>query len=48
MQPEEASDIGRFDIYLTELQPKDTLVDQRRLENRFVGYSGIASAGNRR
>jgi hypothetical protein len=33
MQPEEASDIGRFDLSLTELQPKDTSVDQRKHEN---------------
>ena len=46
MQPEEASDVGGFDFYLTELQPKDTPIDQRRHENSFVGYSGIASARN--
>jgi hypothetical protein len=48
MRPEEASDIGRFDICLTELQPKDTLIDQRRHENRFVGCSGIPLSGIRR
>jgi hypothetical protein len=44
MQPEEASDIGRHDLCLTELQPKDTPIDQRKHENRFVGCSGISSA----
>jgi hypothetical protein len=44
MQPEEASDVGRLDFALTELQPKDTPIDQRKYENRFVGCSGIPSA----
>jgi hypothetical protein len=43
--PEEASDIGHFDLCLTELQPKDTPIDQRKHENRFVGCSGISSVG---
>jgi hypothetical protein len=44
MQPEEASDIGRIDICLIELQPKDAPVDQRKYENRFLGCNGISSA----
>jgi hypothetical protein len=39
MQPEEASDIGRFDLCLTELQPKDTPIDQWKHKNRFCGDS---------
>jgi hypothetical protein len=45
MQPEEASDIGCFDRSLTELQPKDTSVDQRKHENHFMGCSSISSSG---
>jgi hypothetical protein len=44
MQPEEASDTCRLDFCLTELQPKDTPINQLRHENRFVGCSGISSA----
>jgi hypothetical protein len=48
MQPEEASDIGRLDFRLTELQPKGTPIDQRKYKNRFVGCGGISSARIRR
>jgi hypothetical protein len=48
MQREEASDIGRFDLCLTELQQKDTPIDRRRDENSFVEYRGLSSAGSRR
>jgi hypothetical protein len=40
MHPEEASDIDRFDVCPTELQPKNVPIDQRKYENRSVGNSG--------